>query len=252
MFVSTILFSALLTTPVVADDTIKTQRLEEVIVTSNSARQRIQNVQTGAEQLQLKDLTTSPQLFGENDIMRSIQLLPGIKAESDASSSFQVRGGTSAQNLILYDNAPVYNVGHLAGLFSTFNDDALGSATLYKGLLPAQYGGASSAVLDLTGRTGNKSNWHGGATVGLLSAKGALEGPIVKDKASFLITARRTYLDMFLKLLDDFKNNTLYFYDVNAKLDWTIGKRDQLFLSFFTGYDRTAMEDMIDIRWHNM
>ncbi|MEE3444981.1 MAG: TonB-dependent receptor plug domain-containing protein [Prevotella sp.] len=252
MFVSTVLFSALLTAPVVADDTIKTEQLEEVIVTSNSARQRIQNVQTGAEQLQLKDLTTSPQLFGENDIMRSIQLLPGIKAESDASSSFQVRGGTSAQNLILYDNAPVYNVGHLAGLFSTFNDDALGSATLYKGLLPAQYGGASSAVLDLTGRTGNKSGWHGGATVGLLSAKGTLEGPIVKDKASFLVTARRTYMDMFLKLSDDFKNNTLYFYDVNAKLDWTIGKRDQLFLSFFTGYDRTAMEDMIDIRWHNL
>ena len=252
MFVSTLLFSALLATPAVADDTIKSQRLEEVIVTSNSARQRIQNVQTGAEQLQLKDLTASPQLFGENDIMRSIQLLPDIKAESDASSSFQVRGGTSAQNLVLYDNAPVYNVGHLAGLFSTFNDDALGSATLYKGLLPAQYGGASSAVLDLTGRTGNKSDWHGGATIGLLSAKGTIEGPIIKDKASFLVTARRTYMDVFLKLSDDFKNNNLYFYDVNAKLDWTIGKRDQLFLSFFTGYDRTALEDIIDIRWHNL
>ena len=252
MFVSTVLFSALLATPVVADDTIKTQRLEEVVVTSNSARQRIQNVQTGAEQLQLKDLAASPQLFGENDIMRSIQLLPGIKAESDASSSFQVRGGTSAQNLVLYDNAPVYNVGHLAGLFSTFNDDALGSATLYKGLLPAQYGGASSAVLDLTGRTGNKSEWHGGASIGLLSAKGTIEGPIVKDKASFLVTARRSYMDVFLKLSNDFKNNTLYFYDVNAKLDWTLGKRDQLFLSFFTGYDRTALEDMIDIRWNNL
>ena len=252
MFVSALLFSALLTTPVATDDTIKTQRLEEVIVTSNSARQRIQNVQTGAEQLQLKDLTASPQLFGENDIMRSIQLLPGIKAESDASSSFQVRGGTAAQNLVLYDNAPVYNVGHLAGLFSTFNDDALGSATLYKGLLPAQYGGASSAVLDLTGRAGNKSDIHGGASIGLLSAKGTIEGPIVKNKASFLLTARRSYMDAFLKLSKDFKNNTLYFYDVNAKLDWTVGNRDQLFLSFFTGHDRTALEDMVDIRWNNL
>jgi hypothetical protein len=252
MFISTLLFSALLTAPAVTDDTIKSQRLEEVIVTSNSARQRIQNVQTGAEQLQLKDLTSSPQLFGENDIMRSLQLLPGIKAESDASSSFQVRGGTAAQNLVLYDNAPVYNVGHLAGLFSTFNDDALGSATLYKGLLPAQYGGASSAVLDLTGRAGNKSDWHGGASIGLLSAKGTIEGPVVKNKASFLVTARRSYLDAFLKLSKDFKNNTLYFYDVNAKLDWTIGKRDQLFLSFFTGHDRTALEDIIDIRWNNL
>ena len=252
MFVLDFALSAILLLPTAAEDTIKTQRLDEVVVTSNSARQRIQSIQAGAEQLQLKELTASPQLFGENDIMRSIQLLPGVKSESDASSSFQVRGGTAAQNLVLYDNAPVYNVGHLAGLFSAFNDDALGSATLYKGLLPAQYGGASSAVLDLTGRTGNKSALHGGASIGLLSAKGTLEGPIVKDKASFLVTARRTYLDAFLKLSDDFKNNNLYFYDVNAKLDWTMTRRDQLFLSFFTGYDRTALEDMIDIRWSNL
>jgi hypothetical protein len=175
-----------------------------------------------------------------------------VKSESDASSSFQVRGGTSAQNQVLFDNAPVYNVGHMAGLFSAFNDDALASATLYKGLLPAQYGGASSAVLDITGRTGSKSEWHGGATIGLLSAKGTIEGPIIKDKLSFLVTARRTYMDMFLKLSNDFKDNTLYFYDVNAKLDWTLNDRNQLFLTFFTGYDKTAIDKMVDIRWGNM
>ncbi len=251
MFTGSILFLALLGVPE-DTDTIRSERLEEVVVTSTSARQRLQNIQTGAEQLQLKDLTAAPQLFGENDIMRSIQLLPGIKAESDASSSFQVRGGTSAQNLVLFDNAPVYNVGHLAGLFSAFNDDALGSATLYKGLLPAQYGGASSAVLDINGRTGDKHQWHGGATIGLLSAKATLEGPIVKDKLSFLVTARRSYLDAFLKLSKDFKDNTLYFYDINAKLDWTITPKDQLFLSFFTGKDRTAVEEMVDIRWSNL
>lgn len=249
MFILSTLISALLALPA---DTIRTEQIEEVVVTSNSAQQRILNVQAGAEQLQLKELTATPSLFGENDIMRSLQLLPGVKAESDASSSFQVRGGTAAQNLILFDHAPVYNVGHLAGLFSAFNDDALGSATLYKGLLPAQYGGASSAVLDLTGRTGNKHDWHGGASIGLLSAKGTIEGPIVKDKASFLVTARRSYLDLFLKLTDDFRNNTLYFYDINTKLDWTLTQRDQLFLTFFTGYDRTALEDMIDIRWNNL
>ena len=249
MFFLSALISTLLALPA---DTIRTEQIEEVVVTSNSAKQRILNVQAGAEQLQLKDLTAAPSLFGENDIMRSLQLLPGVKAESDASSSFQVRGGTAAQNLVLFDLAPVYNVGHLAGLFSAFNDDALGSATLYKGLLPAQYGGASSAVLDLTGRTGDKHGWHGGASIGLLSAKGTIEGPIVKDKASFLLTARRTYLDAFLKLTDDFRNNTLYFYDINAKFDWTITPRDQLFLTFFTGYDRTALEDMIDIRWSNL
>ena len=251
MFTGCLLFLTLLTAPEEVD-TIRSERLEEVIVTSTSARQRLQNIQTGAEQLQLKELTAAPQLFGENDIMRSIQLLPGIKAESDASSSFQVRGGTSAQNLVLFDGAPVYNVGHLAGLFSAFNDDALGSATLYKGLLPAQYGGASSAVLDINGRTGDKQQWHGGVTIGLLSAKATIEAPIVKDKLSFLVTARRSYLDVFLKMSKDFKDNTLYFYDVNAKLDWTITPSDQLFFSFFTGKDRTAVEEMVDIRWSNL
>ena len=251
MFTGSILLFALLMAPD-NTDTIRTERIDEVIVTSNSARQRLQSVQAGAEQLQLKELTTAPQLFGETDIMRSIQLLPGIKAESDASSSFQVRGGTSAQNLVLFDNCPVYNVGHLAGLFSAFNNDALAGATLYKGLLPAQYGGASSAVLDINGRTGDKQQWHGGATIGLLSAKGTIEGPLVKDKLSMLVTARRTYLDAFLKLSNDFKDNTLYFYDVNTKLDWTMTPRDQLFLTFFTGYDRTALQDMIDIRWRNL
>ena len=234
------------------EDSIRTEQLDEVVVTANSVRQRIQNVQTGAEVIKIENLTSTPQLFGENDIMRSIQLLPGVKSESDASSSFQVRGGTSAQNLVLFDNAPIYNVGHVGGLFSTFNDDALAGATLYKGLLPAQYGGASSAVLDITGRTGNKQSYHGGATIGLLAAKGTFEGPIVKDKASFLITARRTYMDLFLKMVPDFKNNTLYFYDINAKFDWTIGRRDQLFLTFFTGYDRTAVDKMVDIRWSNL
>ncbi|MBR5988960.1 MAG: TonB-dependent receptor plug domain-containing protein [Prevotella sp.] len=251
MFSAGILLSALFMLSSAEEDSIRTERLEEVVITSNSARQRIQNVQTGAEVLQLENLTSAPQLFGENDIMRSIQLLPGVKAESDASSGFQVRGGTSAQNQVLFDNAPVYNVGHMGGLFSAFNDDALAAGTLYKGLLPAQYGGASSAVLDITGRTGNKNGWHGSTTIGLLSAKGTVEGPIVKNKASFLVTARRTYMDMFLKLSDDYKNNTLYFYDVNAKLDWTLNARNQLFLTFFTGYDKTAIDKMVDIRWGN-
>ena len=233
-------------------DTLRQEQLDEVVVSSNSARQRLRQIQTGAEQVQLKELKASPQLFGELDIMRSMQLLTGVKSESDASSSFQVRGGTSAQNQILIDMSPVYNVGHLAGLFSAFNSDALVSATLYKGLLPAQYGGASSAVLDIVGKTGNKSELHGGVSIGLLAAKGTIEGPIVKDKAGFLITARRSYMDLFLKLSPDFRGNTLYFYDFNAKADWILDNRNHLFLSFFTGNDKTAIEDMIDIRWHNL
>ena len=252
MIAISILLTSLFSLFFTEEDTIRTERLEEVVITSASARQRLQNVQTGAEVLQLEDLTSTPQLFGEVDIMRSIQLLPGVKAESDASSGFQVRGGTSAQNQVLFDLSPIYNVGHLGGLFSAFNDDALASATLYKGLLPAQYGGASSAVLDISGRTGDKSKWHGGASVGLRSAKATIEGPIVKEKASFLVTARRTYMDMFLKASKDFRDNTLYFYDINAKLDWTLGARDQLFLTFFTSHDRISVDKMTDIRWNNI
>lgn len=251
MFISTLLFSVLMPLSVVSD-TIRQEQLDEVVVRSNSARQRLHQVQTGAEQLHLKDLTASPQLFGEQDVMRSLQLLTGVKSESDASSSFQVRGGTSAQNQILVDMAPVYNVGHLAGLFSAFNSDALVSATLYKGLLPAQYGGASSAVLDIIGKTGHKSEYHGGASIGLLAAKATFEGPIVKDKSSFFVTARRSYMDMFLKFSPDFKHNTLYFYDINAKADWIINQKNQLFLSFFSGKDRTAIDEMADIRWNNV
>ena len=252
MFGLSLLLTTLLALPVAAEDSIRTERLDEVVVTSASARQRIQNVQTGAEVLQLENLTSMPQLFGEADIMRSIQLLPGVKAESDASSSFQVRGGTAAQNQVLFDLAPVYNVGHLAGLFSAFNDDALAAATLYKGLLPAQYGGASSAVLDITGKSGDKQSWHGGGSIGLLSSKGVVEGPLVKDKASMLVSARRSYMDLLLQASKDFRDNKLYFYDVNAKIDWSLGQRDQMFLTFFTSSDRTYVSKMTDIRWSNM
>ena len=252
MITLSIILPVCLATAPETEDSIRTERLDEVVVTAKSARQRIENVQTGTELIEINQLTAAPQLFGENDIMRSIQLLPGVKSESDASSSFQVRGGTSAQNQVLFDLVPIYNVGHVGGMFSAFNDDALAGATLYKGLLPAQYGGASSAVLDVTGRTGDKQTYHGGATIGILAAKAAFEGPIVKDKVSFLVTARRTYMDLFLKLVPDFRHNTLYFYDVNAKLDWTISRRDQLFLTFFTSYDRTSVDKMVDIRWSNL
>ncbi len=252
MFTLNITLSALLALAVAEPDTIQSEKLKEVVVVSNNARQRVENVQAGAEQVKIKELTASPQLFGERDIMRSLQLLAGVKAESDASSGFQVRGGTSAQNQILLDVTPVYNAGHLGGLFSAFNDDALAAATLYKGLLPAQYGSASSAVLDIVGKTGNKYEYHGGFSIGLLAAKGTIEGPIAKGKASFLVTARRSYMDGFLKLSKDFSGNKLYFYDLNAKLDWNIDGKNQLFLTFFSGKDRTGLEKLVDLRWNNL
>ena len=231
---------------------VKEQQLKEVFVNANTAKRRISGLQIGSERMQVKEMTETPRLLGEADVMRSVQLLPGVKAESDASSGFQVRGGTAAQNRILYDDAPVYNMGHLAGLFSTFNDDALSTATLYKGLFPAMYGEAASAVLDINSRSGNKQKWHGGGDIGLLSCKGLLEGPLVKDKLSMLVCARRSYADLLLNRFEDFKDNTLYFYDINAKLDYTPTQRDQLQLSMFATKDRTALESMFDMQWTNM
>ena len=251
MFQTTILTAAMMALTGTPGDTLRTQQLDEVVVTHSSARQRLQNMQVGAEQLQLKELTAAPSLLGEGDIIRSLQLLPGVKAENECSSSFQVRGGTSAQNMILYDQAPVYNVGHLAGLLSAFNDDALGSATLYKGLLPAQFGGASSAVLDISSRGGDRERWHGGATIGLLSAKAGIEGPL-SEKVSALLCARRSYADMFLKLFDDYKDNTLYFYDTNARIDWQASERDQLQWSLLASNDKTELKDMMSLRWRNL
>jgi hypothetical protein len=231
---------------------VKEQELQEVSVNANSVQQRIKAVQIGAEQIQVKELTSAPALFGEVDIMRSLQLLPGVKSESDASSSFQVRGGTAAQNTILYDKAPVYNIGHLAGLFSAFNDNALASVTLYKGLVPAQYGGASSAVLDIIGRTGRNDKWGGNASIGLISAKASVEGPIVKDKLKMLFNVRRSYIDMFMKMIKKYRDNSLYFFDTNLKLDWQINDRNKLYLSFFGSHDKTRLNDMVDMRWSNL
>jgi hypothetical protein len=227
-------------------------QLKEVVVSAQGAQQRLSSVQIGAEQLQLKELRSAPSLFGEQDIMRQVQLLPGVKQESEASSGFQVRGGTSVQNQILYDEAPVYNAGHIGGLFSAFNAEALAAATLYKGMTPAMLGGASSAVLDLTARTGNRQQWHGLGSIGLLSAKGSLEGPIQRNKGAFLVCARRSYMDLFLKQTKDFRDNTMFFYDVNLKADYQLSDRDQLLLTFFTSRDRLALEDMVDMRWKNI
>ena len=228
--------------------TIKEQQLQEVVVNANNAQRRIRAVQIGAEQIQVKELTATPALFGEADIMRSLQLLPGVKSESDGSSSFQVRGGTAAQNTILYDNSPVYNIGHLAGLFSAFNDNALATATLFKGLVPAQHGGASSAVLDITGRTGRGDRWGGNVSIGVLSAKASVEGPIVKDKVGLLFNVRRSYIDLFMKLSKKYRDNSLYFFDTNLKLDWRMNDRNMLYLSLFGSHDKTALNDLVDMR----
>ena len=232
-------------------DTIRTRQLEEVVVSGNTVSQRLQSVEIGTERLNVEELVSAPQLLGEPDVMRSLLLLPGVKQESEASSGIQVRGGTSAQNAILFDHVPVYNIGHLAGLFSAFNSDALSGVTLYKGTPPAQFGESSSAVLDIASRPGCDDRWRGNVGVGLLSAKALAEGPL-GSKGRVLVSTRRSYADVPLQLVDDFRDNTLYFYDVNARMDYRLSPADQLRLSFFGSHDRTALKDLASMDWSNL
>ena len=232
-------------------DIAREKTLQEVTVTSRSAQKRVDEVQIGVEKVEIATLAKVPQLFGEKDIIKSLQLLPGVKSESEGSGGYQVRGGTAAQNLILLDGATVYNAGHLMGLFSTFNDDALMSGALYKGMVPAQFGGGSSSVFDISTRSGDMHEYHFGGTIGLLSAKVMAEGPMQDGKSSFLVSGRRSYLDLFLKASDDYKNNTLHFYDANVRLNFHLTQKDVLALSFFHGFDNMGLEDMMYMKWGN-
>lgn len=226
--------------------------IDQVVVSSKSARDRLDNVLIGVEKIEISEMARIPALLGERDIIRSLQLLPGVKSEGDGSSGFQVRGGTAVQNLILLDDATVFNAGHLMGIFSTFNDDALTNASLYKGQIPAQFGGAVSSVFDIHTKAGDMHDYKFNGSVGLLSAKLNVEGPIAREKASFFVAARRSYLDMFLKLTEDYKDNTLNFYDINAKVNYNISDNDNLFVSFFIGRDNMGLEDLVSLKWGNI
>jgi len=229
------------------------QALQAVTVTASSERRSLDNPQMGEAKITVQNIKNVPVLLGERDVLKTVQLLPGVKAAGEGNSGFFVRGGAADQNLILLDEAPVYNASHLMGFFSTFNSDAIKDMTMYKGGMPAQYGGRLSSVLDLKMNDGNNQDYAVSGGIGLISAKLNVEGPIQKDKSSFLITGRRTYADMFLKLSPDstINNNTLYFYDLNAKINYTLGDKDRLFLSGYFGQDKLGVGETFGINWGN-
>lgn len=234
------------------DSIAKAQKLSEVVVTSSqSASKRMKEVQIGVEKVDISRMTQIPNLFGEKDVLKSLQLLPGVKSDGEGSCGFQVRGGTSAQNLVLMDNAPVYNNGHLVGLFSAFNDEALQTASLFKGQIPARYGDATASVLDVATKAGNMGRWQGGVGIGLLSSKFEVDGPIAKDKVSLLITGRRSYLDMFLQLSDKYKENTLNFYDLNCRVDFNLSPRSKAYVSLYHGKDNIIIDELMEMHWGN-
>ncbi len=225
----------------------------EVVITGEKQDQNVTDPQMGAQKVDMKEANKLPVLFGEKDVLKTIQLLPGIKSGGDGGSGFYVRGGSADQNLILLDEAPVYNASHLLGFFSTFNSDAIKDVTVYKGNNPAQYGGRVASVLDVKMNDGNNQKYHVSGGIGLISSKLNVEGPIVKDKSSFLITGRRTYADLFLKLSPDttISNNTLYFYDLNAKMNFTLNDKNRIFVSGYFGRDQIGIANAFGIGWGN-
>lgn len=227
------------------------EQLEEVIISGKS--DNIIRRLPGIQKLSINEIKNVPVLFGEKDILKTIQLLPGIKSGGDGSAGFFVRGGAADQNLILLDEATVYNASHLLGFFSTFNSDAIKDVTIYKGDMPAQYGGRLSSLLDIKMNDGNYKDYKVSGGMGLISSRINLEGPVVKDKGSFMISARRTYADLFLKLSSDsdINQSVLYFYDLNAKANYQINRKNKIFLSGYFGKDVLGFSNQFGIQWGN-
>ena len=210
-------------------------KIGEVVVKANKSI--VEKTQTSMIEVPIEQIKTIPALLGEVDVLKAIQLLPGVQS-SEGSSGFYVRGGGPDQNLILLDGVPVYNASHIGGLFSVFNADAIKTVRLTKGGFPARFGGRLSSVLQIDMKEGNMKNFRGDATIGLISSKLTLEGPIIKDKTSFIVAARRTYADLFVRpFMPASTDLTLYFYDLNAKINHRISQNDRLYLSAYMGND---------------
>ena len=212
--------------------------LEEVVITTTkNTKSQTQAVITGSVNLKPKDIKQLPSLLGEPDITRAVLTQPGVSTVGEGASGFNVRGGNIDQNLILLDEAPIYNSSHVWGFFSIFNTDAIKDMQLYKGGIPARYGGRASAVLDIRQREGNSKEFKGEGGIGLLFSRLTLEGPIKKDKLSFLLSGRRSYFDLAFPLFKKLKGNRVYFYDLNTKLSWNINENNKLFVSGYFGAD---------------
>lgn len=214
---------------------------KEFEVIGERGQDNTEDTRMGTIDIDVHKLSTLPALFGEVDILKTIQFLPGVASNGEGNSGFYVRGGGPDQNLILLDNATVYNASHLFGFFSVFNADAVKNIELIKGGMPANYGGRISSVLDITMKEGNDKKFHGEGGIGLIASRLTLEGPIIKDKASFIVSGRRTYIDVltkpFIKPGSAFGGSGYYFYDLNAKANYRISDKDRVFLSGYFGRD---------------
>lgn len=227
------------------------QMLQEVVVKSNSFREQLNSAQMGVQELSAREARLIPVVFGESDIIKAIQLKPGINSGSEGNTGLFVRGGSADQNLFVLDEAVVYNPNHLFGFFSTFNTDAVKDVKIYKGGFPAQYGGRLSSVIDVKLNEGNNQRVSGTGGIGLIASRLTLEAPVVRDKASLIVSGRRTYVDIFTRAVNRANADKpefspipdYYFYDLNTKLNYQVSERDRIFVSGYFGRDDFGFSD---------
>ncbi len=229
------------------------QDLEKVVIRSDLHEGKFQKTDVSTHWLQSKTIKEIPSLLGEADLSKAIQMLPGIMAPGEGISGFIVRGGSYDQNLILLDEAPIYNASHLMGFFSVFNNDIVKDVHIYKGEVPAKYGSRLSSLFDIRLKNGNQNNFGGSGGIGTISSKLMLEGPIVKNRGSFLLAGRRSYADIFLPLSsnEEVKDNRIYFYDLNLKANYRVNEKNRIFISGFMGSDVFKYQNTYYLKWGN-
>ncbi len=238
------------------------EEIEEVTITAEGKNSNVTSLETGSTRLPISTIRKIPALLGEVDVIKAIQLLPGVQVTSEGSSGFSVRGGSPDQNLILLDEATVYNASHLMGFFSVFNNDAIKDVKLYKGDIPASAGGRLASLLDVRMKDGNSNYFSGTGGIGTISSRLTLEGPLPGEKGSFLLAGRRTYADIFLPLARDtaVRDNSLFFYDLNGKVNFILNENNRIYLSAYNGKDifGNAFAGMdfgnstITLRWNHL
>ncbi|GCC53621.1 TonB-dependent receptor [Chryseotalea sanaruensis] len=228
------------------------QVMDEVVVVASELEAVQERVQMSSADVPIELIKSMPALLGETDILKALQLLPGVQSGTEGTSGMYVRGGSPDQNLILLDGVPVYNASHLFGFFSVFNDDAINHVELLKGGFPARYGGRLSSVLNISMKEGHQKEFHGEGSIGLISSKLSLEGPLMKGKSSYIVSARRTYADVVARPFVNKKSKGdftgYYFYDLNAKVNYRPSDKDRIYLSAYTGNDKYYNSSRYDIK----
>lgn len=237
----------------------RSYQAKEVVISDKRKDANVKSTDMGRVELTAMEVKKLPALMGEVDVLKALQLMPGVQAAGEGNAGFYVRGGGADQNLILLDEAPVYNTGHLFGFFSVFNADAIRSTTLIKGGMPANYGGRLSSVADIAMKEGNSKNFQGEGGIGLISSRLSFQGPLKKDKASFIVSGRRTYIDVITKPFinnTSYKGSGYYFYDLNVKMNYIFSDRDRIYLSGYLGKDVFSFNNQdrsfdVKIPWGN-